>query len=143
MNTQIVSNWMTPHPITITPQTTRSEARQLMEKHYIRRLPVIKKGKLVGIVTRGDIREAQASCVTCLSVSELNSVMDRLTAEEFMAYEPITIAPDTTIGEAARLMLQHKIGGLPVVENGELVGIITETDLCRLLILQPEHAEGV
>src|SRR5687768_17131327 len=141
MNTQIVRDCMTPDTITITPQTTRSEARQLMDKHYIRRLPVIKKGKLVGIVTRGDIREAQPSCVTGSSVSELKHLMDRLTAEEFMAYVPIAIAPDATVEEVARLMLRHKIGGLPVVENGELVGIITETDLCRLLILQPEHAD--
>jgi CBS domain-containing protein len=142
MNTEFVRNWMTPNPITITLQTTLPEARQLMEKHYIRRLPVINNGKLVGIVTRGDLREAQAS-ITTLSVYELNYVLDRLTAKEFMAYEPITIAPDTTIEEAARLMLQHKIGGLPVVENGELVGIITETDFCRLMVLQPESAEGV
>jgi CBS domain-containing protein len=143
METQIVRNWMTPNPITITPQTTLPEARRLMDKHYIRRLPVIKKGKLVGIVTRGDIREAQSSKATTLSVYEMNFFLDRLTAEEFMAYEPITISPDAPIEQAARLMLQHKIGGLPVVENGELVGIITETDFCRLLILQPEHAEGV
>jgi CBS domain-containing protein len=142
MNTEFVRNWMTPNPITITLQTTLPEARQLMEKHYIRRLPVINNGKLVGIVTRGDLREAQAS-ITTLSVYELNYVLDRLTAKEFMAYEPITIAPDAPIGEAARLMLQHKIGGLPVVENGELVGIITETDFCRLMVLQPESAEGV
>jgi CBS domain-containing protein len=72
----------------------------------------------------------------------LNFLLDRLTTREFMAYEPITISPDDPIAEAARLMLQHKIGGLPVVENGELVGIITETDFCRLLILQPENSEG-
>jgi acetoin utilization protein AcuB len=143
MNTQIVRNWMTPNPITITPQTTLPEAHQLMDKHYVRRLPVINKGKLVGIVTRGDIREAQASTATTLSVYELNYLLDRIPAKDFMAYEPITISPDAPIGEAARRMLQHKIGGLPVVEYGELVGIITETDLCRLLILQPEHAEGV
>ena len=70
-------------------------------------------------------------------------MLDRLTAKEFMAYEPITIAPDATMEEAARLMLQHKIGGLPVVENGELVGMITETDFCRLMVLQPEIPEGV
>lgn len=81
MSTQIVRNWMTPNLITITPQTTLPEARQLMDKHYIRRLPVIKKGKLVGIVTRGDIRAAQA-CITALSVHELNYLLDRLTAEE-------------------------------------------------------------
>jgi CBS domain-containing protein len=143
MNTQIVRNWMTPNPITITMQTTLPEAKRLMDQHYVRRLPVIHKGKLVGIVTRGDIREAQASTATTLSVYELNYLLDEIPAKDFMAYEPITISPDAPIGEAARRMMQHKVGGLPVVENGELVGIITETDLCRLLILQPEHAEGV
>ena len=143
MNTEIVRNWMTPNPITITLQTTLPEAYRLMEAHYIRRLPVIKNGKLVGVVTRGDIREAQSNKATAISVHEMNLFLDRLTAKEFMAYEPIIIAPDATIGEAAYLMLQHKIGGLPVVENGELVGIITETDFCRLLTLQPELTEGV
>jgi len=143
MNTQLVRNWMTLNPITITPQTTLPEARRLMDEHFVRRLPVIHKGKLVGIVTRGDIREAQASTATTLSVYELNYLMDGLPAKEFMAYEPITIAADAPIGEAARRMLQHKIGGLPVVEYGELVGIITETDICRLLILQPEQVERV
>jgi len=143
MNTQTVRTWMTPNPITITPQTTLPEARRLMDEHLIRRLPVIHKGKLVGIVTRGDVREAQASSATSLSVYELNYLLDQLPAKEFMAYEPITISSDAPIGEAARRMQQHKIGALPVVEYGELVGIITETDLCRLLILQPEHAEGV
>jgi CBS domain-containing protein len=103
---------------------------------------VIKKGKLVGIVTRGDLREAQAS-ITTVIVHELNDLLDRLTAKEFMAYEPITIAPDATIEGAARLMLRHKIGGLPVVENGELAGMITETNLCQLLILQSEHVKKV
>ena len=140
MSNHIVRNWMTPNPITITPQTTLPEARQLMEKHSIRRLPVISKGKLVGIVTRGDLRAAQASDATTLSVYELNYLLDKTPAKEFMAYEPITIAADAPISEAARRMLQHKIGALPVVEYGEMVGILTETDLCRLLILQPEHA---
>ena len=143
MNTQLVRNWMTPNPITITLQTTLPEARRLMDEYYVRRLPVIHKGKLVGIVTRGDIREAQASTATTLSVYEMNYLLDQITAKEFMAHKPITISPDAPIAEAARLMLQYKIGGLPVVEYDELVGIITETDLCRLLILQPEHAEGV
>jgi acetoin utilization protein AcuB len=140
MNTQIVRNWMTPNPITITPQTTLPEAHRLMDEHFVRRLPVIHKGKLVGIVTRGDVREAQASDATTLSVYELNYLLDQIPAKEFMAYEPITVSADAPIGEAARRMLQHKIGGLPVVEYGELVGIITETDLCRMLILQPESA---
>ena len=140
MNTQIVRNWMTPNPITITPQTTLPEAHRLMNEHNVRRLPVVNKGKLVGIVTRGDVREAQASDATTLSVYELNYLLDQIPAKEFMAYEPLTVSADAPIGEAARRMLQHKIGGLPVVEYGELVGIITETDLCRMLILQPESA---
>ena len=87
--------------------------------------------------------KVQASYATTLGVSELKYLLDRLPAKEFMAYEPITIAPNNTIEEAGRLMLRHKMGELPVVENGELVGMITETDFCRLLTLQPESAKGV
>jgi acetoin utilization protein AcuB len=138
MNIRIVREWMTPNPITITLQTTLPEAHRSMDEHKVRRLPVMNKGKLVGIVTRGDIRAAQASEATTLSIYELNYLLDRIPAKDFMAYDPITVTANATIGEAAGLMLQHKIGGLPVVENGELVGIITETDLCRILILESE-----
>ena len=143
MNTQLVRNWMTPHPITITPQTTLPEARRLMREHHIRRLPVVEKDKLVGIVTLGDIREAQPSPATTLSIYEMNYMLDRLTAKEFMTRDLVTISPDATIGEAARLMVDRKIGGMPVVEGGKLVGIITETDFCRLLMLQPENAAAI
>ncbi|MDQ3007770.1 MAG: CBS domain-containing protein [Chloroflexota bacterium] len=138
MNIRIVREWMTPNPITIAPQTTLPEAHRSMDEHKVRRLPVMNKGKLVGIVTRGDIRAAQASEATTLSVYELNYLMDRIPAKDFMAHDPITVTPNATIGEAARLMFQHKIGGLPVVENGELIGMITETDFCRLLMSLPE-----
>ena len=141
MNTQIVRNWMTPDPITITPQTTLPEAHRMMLQYNIRRLPVVNKSKLIGVVTMSDIREAQASDFTMLSVIELNSWLDQLHAKEFMAYEPITISPDATIREAAQLMLRHKIGGLLVVENDELVGIITETDLCKMLVAETEYAQ--
>lgn len=140
MNTRFVRDWMTSNPITITQQTTLPETHRLMREHNIRRLPVINRGKLVGIVTLGDIREARPSDATTLSVYELNYLMDQVTAKEFMTHDPITISPDAPIGEAARLMVEHKIGGLPVMEDGELVGIITETDFCRLLMLQPEIA---
>jgi CBS domain-containing protein len=139
MNMQFVRNWMTHNPITITIHTTLPEAHLLIYKHNIRRLPVMNKGKLVGIVTLGDIREAQASDATTLSVYELNYMLDRLTAREFMTPDPIVISPDATIAEAARLMVDHKIGGLPVLEGGESIGIITETDFCRLLMMQPEN----
>ena len=143
MNSEPVHNWMTGTLITITPQTTLPEAQRMMFEHKIRRLPVVKSDKLVGIVTLGDLREAKASDATTLNVYELNYLIDRLTAEDFMTPHPITIAPDTTIGEAARLMVEHKVGGLPVTDEGRLIGIITETDLCRLLMSQPEGIDPV
>ena len=138
MNTEMVLNRMTKSLITITPQTTLPEVQRIMLEHKIRRLPVVKSGELAGIVTLGDIREAKPSDATTLSIYEMNYFMDRLTAKDFMTSNPITITPDATIAEAARLMVEHKIGGLPVMDSGKLVGIITETDLCRLLMSQPE-----
>jgi acetoin utilization protein AcuB len=137
----LVRHWMTENPITITPQTTLPEVQRIMFEHKIRRLPVVSSDKLVGIVTLGDIREAKPSDATTLSIYELNYLMDRLTAKDVMTSNPITIALDATIGEAARLMVEHKVGGLPVVNHSKLVGIITETDFCLLLISQPEAIE--
>lgn len=134
MNNQPVRKWMTPSPLTITPHTTLPEAEKILFQHRIRRLPVVEKGRLVGILTLGDIREASPSDATTLSVYELNYLLDRLIVKDIMTANPLTVAPDDPIGEAARLMVEHKIGGLPVVQDGELVGIITETDLCRLLM---------
>jgi CBS domain-containing protein len=139
----LVRHWMTENAITIPPQTTLPEVQRIMFEHKIRRLPVVSSGKLVGIITLGDIREAKPSNATTLSIYELNYLMDRLTARDIMTPNPITIALDATIAEAARLMVKHKIGGLPVMNQGRLVGIITETDLCRLLMAQPEFVESL
>lgn len=139
MNTEPVRSWMTEKIITITPQTTLPEAQRIMFEHKIRRLPVVKSEKLVGIVTLGDIREAKPSDATTLSIYELNYLIDKLTAKDFMTSNPITITPDASIGEAARLMVEHRVGALPVVDQGKLVGIITETDFCYWLMLQPEQ----
>jgi acetoin utilization protein AcuB len=135
MNTQIVRNRMTPRPIIITPQTTFPAARQLMAEYHIRYLPVVNKGKLVGIVTRRDINRVQSEDCTSLSSYELNLRLERLTASEFMSSPVVTISPDAPLGEAAQLMLKRQIGGLPVLEDGKLVGIITETGI-SLSILQ-------
>lgn len=134
MKEQLVRAWMTPNPITISPTTTLPQAQQLMMEKNVRRLPVVWQGKLVGILTFGDIREARPSDANTLSVYELNLVLDHLLVKAIMTPDPIFIHPDATIGEAARILLERKFGGLPVVENGELVGIITETDFCRLII---------
>jgi len=134
----LVKDWMTPDPITIDPQTTLPEAGRLMKECNIRRLPVVESGRLVGIVTLGDVREASPSNATSLSIYELNYLISRLTIGELMTRDPISIAPDTSIEAAARLMLEHKIGGLPVVDRDKVVGIITESDIFRLLVTEGE-----
>ncbi len=138
MRRHFVKDWMTPDPVTIDPHTTLPEANRLMRECNIRRLPVIEKGKLVGIVTLGDIREASPSNATALSIYELNYLLARLTVGEMMTKDPFTISPDTSIEAAARLMLDHKIGSLPVVSDGRLIGIITESDIFRLLVTEGE-----
>ena len=138
----LVKEWMTPDPITICPETTLPEANRLMKECGIRRLPVVDNGRLVGIITLGDVREASPSQATSLSIYELNYLISRLTVGKMMTQDPITITPDTSIEAAARLMLEHKIGGLPVVEGAKVVGIITESDIFRLLVTEgePRHS---
>lgn len=141
MENKFVRDWMTPNPITIVPKTTLPDAHKLMKESNIRRLPVVDHGRLAGIVTLGDVREAQPSDATSLSIFELNYLLSKLTVDQIMTREPLTIAPEATIREAARLMLDHKIGGLPVMAQERLVGIITESDIFRVLAQEPEPQE--
>ena len=138
---QKVKRWMTPDPIVITPDTILPEAQRLMIAHSVRRLPVVHKDRLVGIVTFGDLREAKPSDATSLSVYELNYLLDHLRIKEIMTPNPVTVDVDDSVSKAAQLMLAHKIGGLPVVEEGRLVGILTETDLCRLIVEESVFSE--
>ena len=135
MKQELVKSWMTNDVVTVDPDTAVPDAHKLMSDNTIRRLPVIKKGRLVGIITRGDVREAEPSDATTLSIWEINYLLSRLKIEKIMTRKPITISPDATIGQAARLMMDNKISGLPVVENGDkVVGIITESDIFRLIV---------
>lgn len=138
MYKNLVRDWMTPDPITIVPKTTLPEAHQLMKESHIRRLPVVDQGRLVGIVTLGDVREAQPSDATSLSIYELNYLLSKLTVDKIMTRDPLTISPDASVRDAARIMLDRKIGGLPVMEAGRLVGIITESDIFRVLAQEPD-----
>lgn len=134
MQHALVRDWMTTAVITVSPQTTLPEAHRIMTGRRIRRLPVVEDDRLVGIVTRGDIRGAEASDASSLSIWELNYLLARLKVGEIMTPDPITIAPDATIAQAAGIMLQHKISGLPVVDaDGRVIGIITESDIFRLV----------
>lgn len=120
--------------ITITPGESLNMAQERMRKHGIRRLPVVQNGRLVGIVTDRDVRQTWASPATALSTHELLYLLEKVTVGEIMTHQPITVTPDTPLIEAARLLRQHKIGGVPVVEGEALVGIITETDLLQAFI---------
>jgi acetoin utilization protein AcuB len=126
---------MTTDLITATPDTPLVNARDLLREHNIKQLPVVDdQGKLVGILTDRDIKQAWASPATTLSIYELTYVLQKLTVESVMVTDPITVSPDATIERAARIMHQRKIGSLPVVENDKLVGIITSTDLMEVLL---------
>jgi acetoin utilization protein AcuB len=128
-------DWMSRDVVTVTPDSTLPEAHRLMANYQIRRLPVMENGGLVGIVTLGDIRGAQASGATTLSIWELHYLLAKLKIGEIMTHDPITISQGASIGEAARVMLDYKISGLPVLDNdGKLVGIITESDIFRMVV---------
>ncbi|NSW83831.1 MAG: CBS domain-containing protein [Syntrophothermus sp.] len=131
-----VKDKMTPNPIVIALDTTVAEAMQLMRDHSIRRLPVMNRGKLVGIVTERDLSEVSPSPATSLSVFEINYLLAKTKIKDILPRnsQVITVSPDTFIEEAARLMRAHKVGGIPVMENGKLVGIITETNIFDALI---------
>lgn len=136
MKKQLVRDWMSADLTTIGPETTLPEAHQIMRTKRIRRLPVVDEARhLLGLVTLGDVRGAEASSATSLSIWELNYLLAKLKVTEVMTTNLITVTPDTTIGRAAELMLEKKVSGLPVVdESGLLVGIITESDIFRILI---------
>jgi len=130
-----VRDWMNTPVVTVSPTTPISSAHQIMKRNGIRRLPVVENDKLVGIITIGDIREASPSDATTLSIWELNYLWAQLTVEKVMSRKVITIKPDDSLIDAAELMLDHKVSGLPVVDSGDkLVGIVTESDIFRMLV---------
>lgn len=130
-----VRDWMTESIISVGPDTPIAKAHQIMKMNKIRRLPVLKNERLVGIVTIGDIREATPSDATTLSIWELNYLWAQLLVDNVMSQKVLTITADEPLINAARIMLENKISGLPVVEeDGKVVGIITESDVFRMLV---------
>lgn len=124
---------MTKNPITIDSDTLVLDAQRIMKENNIRRLPIVDKGKLVGIVTKHDLLEASPSPATSLSIHELNYLLSKMKVKEIMTKNPITIGPDTPFEEALRIGQEKKIGAFPVVEDGKLVGIATESDIVRFM----------
>lgn len=125
-----IRNWMTPNPLTVTPETLLMDAKKLMATNNIRRLPVVdKKGRLVGLLTRHLIIEAMPSGATTLSVHELHYLLEKLTVGEVMQKDPLTVGPDDLVQNVILLGHQKGIGAFPVVEGDKLMGIVTESEI--------------
>ena len=130
----LVKNRMTTEVITLNPDQTLLKTMTLIQKKTIRHLPVVQEGKVVGMVTERDIRKAGASDSSSLSIFELNYLMDQIKVSSFMSKKVISVSPDEPIEAAAKLIYDHKIGALPVVDENRLVGLITSSDILETFI---------
>jgi acetoin utilization protein AcuB len=131
----LVKHWMKKQVITIDANDSMHDAIHLLKKHDINMLPVMEKGKLVGIVTDRDLKRASASDATTLEIHELVYLLSKIKVKEIMTKDPITVPEDYTIEEAAEILFKHKISGVPVVDHyGDIVGIITQNDVFRIII---------
>ena len=129
-----VGERMSSPVISVTPETPIHDALVMFKKEHIRRAPVIKDGKLVGIVSQGDLLNASPSPVSSLSVWEMNYLISKVTVKQVMTKKVKSIDVNTPIEEAARIMADSKIGGMPVMRSGVIAGMITETDLFKILL---------
>jgi acetoin utilization protein AcuB len=125
---------MTTGLITVNVDQPIREAWDLVEGRKLRRFPVLSNGKLVGIVTDRDLRNATASSVVLTERKYQDYLLDSIKIESIMTPDPVTISPDADLRDAAKSLLRLKVGGLPVVEQGRLTGIITETDMIEALV---------
>ena len=128
-----IEHLMNREVLTLSKERTLRDAWELMRMHRIRQIPVVEDSTLIGIVTDRDVRRALPSLFHGRNMDEFDRVLDSTTVERFMTKEPFTIKPTDSLRSALDLMLDHKVGGLPVVDDTKLVGIVTETDFLRLL----------
>ncbi len=129
-----IKDVMTKNPITVNPDTLVLKAQKLMKDKGIQRLPVVDKDRLVGIVTKYDLLEAVPIKGTSANLYDLNIVLSQMKVKDLMKKNPITVTPYTPVEDALRIGQEEKIGSFPVVEDGKLVGIATESDIVRFLI---------
>ncbi|MGQ9682811.1 MAG: CBS and ACT domain-containing protein [Anaerolineae bacterium] len=126
---------MTPDPITVDEDTSVQDALHLMRERRVRRFPVVNaQGRLVGMVSEKDLLYASPSPATTLSVYEIGYLLSKVRVKQVMNDKPVTIDDDCPLEEAARIMVDNRISGLPVMHRGRLVGIITETDLFKIFL---------
>jgi CBS domain-containing protein/nucleotide-binding universal stress UspA family protein len=139
-----VGQWMTRNPVTVSPKESIVLARAIMRHRGIRRLPVMEGERLVGIVTDRDLRDAWASDANTLSTQELHYLLERIPVRDIMSAPVITLTPETPFADAVRTFQEQKIGGCPVLSEGQLVGILTETDVFQAFaqVLHSGNIEG-
>ena len=130
----LVGERMSKPVITISPDMPIAEAMNMMKVEKVRRFPVVKEGKLLGVVSDKDLLNASPSPVSTLSIWEMNYLLNKITVSEVMVKNVLSVTEDTPIEQAARIMADNKIGGLPVMRDGGVVGMITETDLFKMFL---------
>ena len=132
----LIRDWMTKEVVTVTPETSMMKASKILKENKFRRLPVVdEKGQLLGIVSDRDIKEASPSKATTLDVHEIYYLLSEIKVKDIMSKAPATLKPTDTVEQAAIMLEEKTIGGLPVVdENDKVVGVITDTDIYRVLI---------
>ncbi len=131
----LVQHWMTEEVITLDENESVIKAIQILKEFKIRRIPITKNGKLIGIITISDIREATPSKITAFDIHEFYYLLSEIKVKDIMTKDPIVVYPDDTVEYAAVLMLENKISGLPVInKDGFVVGIITQTDIFKIFV---------
>ncbi len=131
-----VQNWMTTDVVSVGPDTSLLKVGKLMKDHHIRRIPVVdENGQVIGIISDRDVRDASPSKATTLDMYEMHYLLAELKAKNIMTAKPITVKPTDTVEQAALIMLDNKVGGLPVVDDsGKIVGIISDHDVFKALV---------
>ena len=131
----LVKNWMSHPAIIVNEKDSMNDAIKIIKENNISILPVMKKEKLVGVITDGDLKRASASDATSLEIYELLYLISKIKIKDIMSRTPITVPPDFSVEETAEILLKNKISGVPVVDNqGQVLGVITQNDLFKVLI---------
>jgi len=131
----LVKEWMAKDPIVIDENTSIMKATQMMKEHGIRRIPVVRDGRLIGIISDRDIKEAAPSKATSLDVHELYYLLSEIKVKDIMTPDPITLKENDSVEKAAVIMLENRISGIPVVDDDyHVIGVITQTDVFKVMI---------
>ncbi len=131
----LVKEWMATDPITVDEETSIMKVTQLLKEHKIRRVPVVRRNKLVGIVSDRDIKEAAPSKATSLDVHELYYLLSEIKVKDIMTPNPLTLKENDSVEKAAVIMLENRISGMPVVDDeNHVIGLVTQTDIFKVMI---------